>query len=343
MFKLLPVLFLVSLPVLANDTAATVGAGGITFKKSNDISMDEEVLKISTTSVDVNYVFTNHAAKDIEETFAFPLPPSPHPQRYSNWDESAFAYKFLYGDGADRVNANNFAKLAPFLNFTVFVDGDERVFNYQLVANDKQGKDITSLLKKENIPLSSTYLTGYQDEPPLEKMSEVKAKLKKLGLLDANGLPNWTTTTTYYWSQWFAKKSSKKIKHTYRPATGFYSMEVQKDKKGKFSPKFSLDENPDFCIDQKTLARFYKDAEAFKKKKGYARELRATVVHYILQTANNWSGPIKKFKLEVTAPKNASTFFCFDHEVKKRGNLHIAEVSNFTPKRDLRIVFLNWE
>jgi len=310
--------------------------------------MDEELLKISSESVDVQYVFTNHAEKDVEETFAFPLPPSPHAQRYSNWDESAFSYKFLYenekkiGDSSDKMNTTNFAKWSPFLNFTVFVDGDERVFNYQVRAHNKDGKDITSLLQKKKIPLSSTYLTGYNEDPPLEKMKNLKSKLKKLKLLNANGLPSWTTTTTYYWSQWFERKSSKKIRHAYRPATGSDWMEVEKDKNGKFAPKFSLDQNPDFCIDQKALANFYKEAEEFKKKKGYARQLRASVVHYILQTANNWSGPIKKFKLEVNAPKNASTFFCFDHEVKKKGDLYISEVSNFVPKRDLRIVFLNW-
>jgi len=59
---------------LANDTLVRIGAGGITFVKSEDIRMLEEVLHISMKQVKVKYRFVNESDKDIHATVAFPLP-----------------------------------------------------------------------------------------------------------------------------------------------------------------------------------------------------------------------------------------------------------------------------
>ena len=44
-------------PVQATDTTATITPAGIEYTKNDDVSMDEEVLKLSTKSV-VSYTFT---------------------------------------------------------------------------------------------------------------------------------------------------------------------------------------------------------------------------------------------------------------------------------------------
>jgi len=60
--------------VVANDSAAAYGAGGITFKKIDGIVMESENLIISPFEVTVSYVFRNITASDIKTMVAFPLP-----------------------------------------------------------------------------------------------------------------------------------------------------------------------------------------------------------------------------------------------------------------------------
>src|SRR5580698_11404890 len=61
----------------ANDTTAELGAGGIVFTRSTDVSMDSEDLWISKTRVRVSYVFTNSGTGDVKTEVAFPVPPLP--------------------------------------------------------------------------------------------------------------------------------------------------------------------------------------------------------------------------------------------------------------------------
>jgi hypothetical protein len=60
----------------ANDTLIRMGAGGITFVKSEDIRMLEEYLYISQKKVKVKYRFLNESDKDIHTSVAFPMPSS---------------------------------------------------------------------------------------------------------------------------------------------------------------------------------------------------------------------------------------------------------------------------
>ena len=46
-----------STSLYANDTSATIAAGAITYKTTNDISMDSEHLKISPDNITVTYKF----------------------------------------------------------------------------------------------------------------------------------------------------------------------------------------------------------------------------------------------------------------------------------------------
>lgn len=66
-------LFSVSLLANANDSAAIRLAGGLEFKKTNDIAMLTEDLVISAHKVRVSYTFRNESNQDIEELIAFPI------------------------------------------------------------------------------------------------------------------------------------------------------------------------------------------------------------------------------------------------------------------------------
>jgi hypothetical protein len=66
-----------ALEAIGNDSMARVGAGGITFIKSEDIRMLEEVLEISPNRINVKYRFLNESDRDIQTVVAFPLPSLP--------------------------------------------------------------------------------------------------------------------------------------------------------------------------------------------------------------------------------------------------------------------------
>ncbi len=61
----------------SNETTARLGAGGITFTKSADIRLLEEILEISTKAVRAKFRFRNESLKDIKTTVAFPVAPRP--------------------------------------------------------------------------------------------------------------------------------------------------------------------------------------------------------------------------------------------------------------------------
>lgn len=69
---LFPVLWV--FPSYANDTLSTLGLGGLEFKQTPDIRMEEEQLFISKDLITVGYKFKNNTNKDITERVAFPLP-----------------------------------------------------------------------------------------------------------------------------------------------------------------------------------------------------------------------------------------------------------------------------
>src|SRR5215475_2278002 len=58
----------------ANDSAAELSVGGLTFTKSADVSIESEELTITPDLVTVRYVFRNNAANPVTLTVAFPLP-----------------------------------------------------------------------------------------------------------------------------------------------------------------------------------------------------------------------------------------------------------------------------
>lgn len=61
-------------PVLANDSVATVGAGGLVLERTDRITMASEDLTLSPGRVHVRYVFRNTAPKSLTTIVAFPLP-----------------------------------------------------------------------------------------------------------------------------------------------------------------------------------------------------------------------------------------------------------------------------
>ncbi len=68
-------IFELASPVLANDSTAELGAGGINLVRNEAVDLLSEDLFVSTDQVKVTYHFRNHTEGPVTYLVAFPLPP----------------------------------------------------------------------------------------------------------------------------------------------------------------------------------------------------------------------------------------------------------------------------
>ena len=340
--------FFLPIYAVANDTSATVAAGGIEFKKSDQISMDEELLKISLDEIEVDYKFTNHSTKKIESLVAFPLPPAPYKnfhfeEVYPEWDESNWAYEFnenhtIY-DHPQTLHER--IKNTPFVNFNMKVDNQEGYVKTKVRALDAKGNDITALLRQNQIPLSATYLYGYGGgETRIKPNSLLEKKLTSLKLLNSNGEPNWKTQTIYYWNQTFEPQKQITTQHTYRPGVGGNWLDYGNAKQWsdlRLEPPMSW---KDYIVDENSKKQMLKAIKAAKKLG--ATSWKVLEVQYILTTGANWQGAIKKFRLEVSPPNRSTLVLCnWPGKVKHQKNgIYSVSLTNFKPQQDLKVLFV---
>ncbi len=328
----------------ANDTKVTVAAGGIVIENQEpDIEMVSEKLEVSTKKIRVSYDFFNHGqVKKI--SVGFPLPRSPYDMEdsypYATWDEPQIALRALYGD--DNSPSTSLAEQlahAEIIDFSVLVNDKPVQFERHIRAHDPKGNDITDLLKKNRIPISSAYLRGFLEMPPMDLLPGLKDTLKELGLLDYKGRPSWYLQTTYTWQQEFAAKKNTHVQHSYTPSKGLYWIDIKafddrknlKDHRGR---SINLDE---CTFDSKHLEKSLNHwRQAFKKLGGI---MPLYEVQYILKTGANWRGPIGKFHLEIKPDKPRDLVIVEGKYPMKRqkNGVCVIELKNFKPTDDLRV------
>ena len=181
-----------AVPCAANDTSASIDAGGLVFRQSADIEMRSEVLTISPEAVEVDYVFFNTSQKDITTPVAFPLPDLNLAEMW----HSPVSVPF-------RGQPN-------YVGFKTWVDGKEAAASSEVHAVLEDGRDIAGELQR----LGVNIFGGQQDYTP-----EVKAALLKLGALVDGGYgdiyPVWIAKTSFYWTQTFPAGKELRVKHRY--------------------------------------------------------------------------------------------------------------------------------
>jgi hypothetical protein len=342
--------------ICANDTKVTVASGGIVIEeKDPDIQMISEKLKISPKRIKVEYVFFNNGP-DKTIKIGFPLPRSPYnmnsPYPHSSWDEAEIALRLLYGDfSGSSTTLEKALQHCEIIDFSVSVDGERKLFNRHMRAYNASGKDITELLKKHRIPLSSAYLRGFTEEPPIGLFPGLEKKLKILGLLNGKNQPNWYIQTTYVWENKFLFQKHTCIEHTYTPSSGriFISQKDFTDNHQMYNHIDGSCIDLDQCTyDQKYLREFLKHWEeqsknSLKPNKTILKNL--SEVRYILKTGANWCGPIKKFRLEIK-PENPNDLVIIAGQYKMTrmpDGVHVIELEDFTPKEDIRVWFISSE
>lgn len=331
-------------PNRANDSAGSVGSGGIQFHKTEGIVMEKEDLFITSERIHVSYVFKNVTNKDITVDLFFPLPIQTEISGQTTWDEEILNEMKQHERGH-----------IPFENFSVVVDGQKVLFKTEIRAL-QQGKDVTNLFHENNFSLSPVLAKcDYPMDAKENEACEVRMKkYKKLGLLSPTGTVLWQKQVHYHWSQTFPKGKEVKIEHSYRPARGSFFLvpdptrsfvEVlleQSLTRGKllaqFCPWQSTDIKGNFV--PWLIHEFQKTPKPIKP--GDACVVMFYDIDYILTTGANWKGPIRDFTLTIEYPKEGTIASCwpFFHEMKAVGNNQLQfHQKDFKPEQDVKILF----
>jgi hypothetical protein len=302
-----------ALPTSANDSIATLGAGGLILVRAEMISMEKEDLFVSVDQVRVNYVFRNNDSQDRTYLVAFPMPQI-DPQQYLESDISV----------PERSKEN-------FMNFAITVDGTRIEPRLEMRALSG-GLDITDMITALNVPLNPLAdetrkaLRGISREKlgPLIAMGAVVVS-------DEDTSPAWSLRSTYYWQQKFPAKAPLTVAHTYTPAVGaaFYYEDADSD--GKLAR--------DYCIDEGTGKAIGRKIAAGSKDSPY---LMQRTIKYILTTGANWQGAIGDFRLVIDkGSANAIVSFCMDGVKKISPTQFEVSKRDFHPTDELRILLLN--
>jgi Domain of unknown function (DUF4424) len=203
----------------ANDTSASIDAGGLIFERSTAVSIASEVLYISLGKIEVDYVFANRTHRDVTTVVAFPLPDLDLQHMWASPSSIPFEGK------------------ENFVGFQTWVDGKEIQMQSDVRAILKDRRDVTQELKSLGINL----FTAKQELDP-----EVHGKLIKIGaVIDTRDevIPTWITKTNFYWTQTFPAGKRLHVKHVYNA--------------GPFK-SFVRDQEAEWCTDDAYKAAFAK-------------------------------------------------------------------------------------
>lgn len=320
----LAALALLAAPVLANDSSAQLGAGGLVLTRSEGIEMRSEDLYVSADEIRVAYRFANITGRDITTLVAFPMP-----------DVTGSPYDPVSLPTEDPEN---------LLDFSTTVDGrpvrarvEQRVFVGEV--------EHTARLRALGVPLAPHLRAAGEalDRlPPATRRQLVALGLAEAETYDAGrGMethlaPVWTLRTTYFWEQTFPAGRELDVRHRYRPATGRSAGTI-------------VGMAGDFGGEAARLARQYCMDEAF-----LAGVRRATAragydyppftearVDYILTTGGNWAGPIGDFRLVVDkgSPENLVSF-CAEGVRRISPTQFEVRHRNYVPRADLSVIIL---
>jgi hypothetical protein len=325
---------------LADDSAASIAAGGLVPRRETRIVMAKEALRISDKKVVVDYDFRNDTNQDVTTEVAFPIPP------YENdWVQQSLAG-------------------VSFSDFRLHVDGKQVLFHSEAKATLK-GKDISAILAADKIDVASF---GHFEELPggrlltrdIERLPVGEQKrLVALGVLDTDPpVPNWTVHLQYHWTQTFPAHSTVHIRHEYSPTEGFEMMPIQTLEWGlvpadtRAAAKLESYRRDDLnllmsvCPEPEFLNGMVRRLNA-----GSEDETRTYThwVDFILTSANTWQRPIEDFTLIIERGKPEQggkrlISFCSpgNGKVEKldsdRFQVHL---TNFVPTSELRIGFFD--
>ncbi len=304
----------------ANDSTASLDAGGLRLTYNPDIRMESEDLTLSRSSVRVVYRFHNTGTRDISTLVAFPLP---------DMEIGEGANYAL--DGRDPIN---------IMGFEVTVDGRPVKPSVEIKAS-RFGVDVTELLNRHGIPI--TMLPAGGDRAVLDQLlsrlpGEAKAELERYGVIDwnttfgANNVPlpnpHWDAHITFYWFQTFPAGRTIEVTHAYRPVPrqfffGEHDLASAEEKKA-------------YCIDQAFARAVQERLQHASQRLLFGYELK-----YVLTTAGNWMGPIQHFRLTVEkSSPEALVSLCAAGIKRASPTSYVLSQEDYSPSEDLKVLFV---
>jgi hypothetical protein len=307
-------------PALADDSSAALAAGGLVFTKQADIRMASEDLRISPKEVRVRYEFVNDGKNDVETVVAFPLP---------DIDVREFWYEPL-GTTLDTT--------PNFMGFALTVGGRK----VDATADERallNGRDVTAQVKAAGLPVN---IVGGAMVKKLDHLApDLRKTLIAQNLIEGEGddiHPHWIARTSFWWHQVFPAGKTVVIEHRYQPVTGqsfFGDVSLNYREEGANNQKA-------FCIDAATRAAIEARIAKLDKNGPNGAYLQAYTTEFVLRTANNWKGPIGRFRLTLDKlkPDNVMSL-CWDDELRKTGATTFeAARASFAPARDIKLLVL---
>jgi hypothetical protein len=318
---------LAAISALANDSMATLGAGGLIFTRSEEITMAKEDLYISPEKVEVKYLYRNTTDKPVKTIVAFPMP--------------------KIGGPVEIMSAVPDEQSDNFMDFSVVQDGEEIEPNLQQRVLVR-GIDFTAEVEEQEMPLQPLAKETSEAlktlEPEVLKDWLAKGLIVDLnygasgnGPSEAEYVPVWELESIFWWETTFPAGKEVEVEHRYRPSVGG-SAGLVFLWDGKPSDAYA-DYQKRYCVDQAFL-----DATAKLEKK---QNPDAGIFYfeqwlsYILTTGNNWYGPIEDFHLTVDK-LNAESLVSFCGEgVKKTGPTRFEiRAKDYYPMEDLNILLV---
>ncbi|HXW72954.1 MAG TPA: DUF4424 domain-containing protein [Methylocella sp.] len=324
---IIALLLILSWPAYANDSAIELSIGGVTFTPSDTVSMEEEILTITPETVKVVYRFLNRAQAPVTLIVGFPLPEI-------DLSEQDVLYAIPSGDPVN------------FVDFKTKVDG--KAVNFDVVQRARLGaKDITAAVREAGLPI---LLLGSETQTRIAALPhDIHARLINDGLLIPAGSnekgektfgPAWSVATYFIRKQVFPPGQIVVVEHSYKTSLGASQDTVlRKALRNSEGMAEILDRyRKEYCLPDDFLRGVDKLAGDDPANTAGVQERR---IDYVLKTGSNWAGPIKGFRLVVDKGRaDRLVSFCFDNVKKISPTVFEANLENFVPARDLKILLI---
>lgn len=318
----------------ANMTIAAQGVGGLVPVKTDQISIEREDLYISARQVKVRYELRNHSGKEIVAPLLFPLP--------------EFDLYLDYNDIHVTPIKDGDRPLSP----TVRVEGTEQTVQWLPRAYARDGREITGMLAALGI---SPFQSGSSLDVCRRLPQSALKDLVDQGIVARWGgegsdllSPNWTVRAAFTWQQTFPADRNLVVEVEYTPLTGGYEGEIQVPADAhpdKIAASFSMNAalrhfvpwSEEYCFTGDTVAAL---AGLTGNGDQYAQVLWT---RYILVTAMNWEGPIRRFHLTVDKGKpDAVVAFCAPDRkaaIRQTGpTTYEVDIPDFFPQRNFDLL-----
>ncbi len=309
---------LLAAPAAANDSVASMGAGGLVLHRTDGIEMRSEDLYVSAAEIRVRYRFYNRTDRDIATIVAFPMPD-------------------LQGGIESDVAIEDPLRMP----FTTTVNGRRVATNIEQKAV-LNGVDHSDMMRGLGVPLTprgeaTMRALGSLPQPQIDMLIEMglveDRSWTDRGVRNLELMPLWTLKTTHYWTQVFPTGRELDVRHRYVPAVGGSSGSVFGDP-AMADSEYHNGQATLYCSDDAFWA-------AARRMRSRGLHLSETWVDYILTTGANWAEPIGEFRLVVDKGSSRNLVsFCGEGVRKISSTRFEIRRRNYIPASDLSVLIL---